>query len=518
VYIPKNFDESKKYPLVIFLHGAWSNHRLGLRRVFGQGNNQGTDFIKPGNIPVENDLEATRYFPVLKDVDYIVAAPLARGTAGYQGIPEQDVYDMLADLKSRFSIDENRIYLTGLSMGGGGTIWLGLTRPDIWAALAPCCPAPPDGSEDLAGNALNLPVHLFIGDKDFLFKTAQDWKAKFEKSTPRFNYVEYPGIGHNSWEYAYKDRFIFEWFSQFVRNPFPQEVKFSTKWFKYNKAYWVMFDNITPGALASIDAKFSGINTIEIVSSGLDAFTLNMKGHPQFNPGQTLIVKVDGKSFTYKSSDTISFSKVNGVWINSKFVPGLTSKKQGAEGPAYEAVSSNHIYVYGTGGNPTQEELAARMTKAYSAAEWSGMGGKIMVFPRVLSDKDLRQSDYDNSNLILFGTRETNTIIEKFADKLPVHLKADAKEYGLVYIFPVDKHYVLVNSGLPWWTPAKKAAGQPGFAFMGSKVDALKNLKDFILFKESSDNVITQGNFDNNWKLPSDAVNAMKSTGVISIK
>jgi pimeloyl-ACP methyl ester carboxylesterase len=503
---------------VIFLHGAWSNHRLGLRRVFGQGNNQGTDFIKPGNVPKENDLEATRYFPVLKDVDYIVAAPLARGTAGYQGIPEQDVYDMLADLKSRFSIDENRIYLTGLSMGGGGTIWLGLTRPDIWAALAPCCPAPPDGSEDLAGNALNLPVHLFVGDKDFLFKTAQDWKAKFEASTLRFNYVEYPGIGHNSWEYAYKDGFIFEWFSQFVRDPFPQEVRFSTKWFKYNKAYWVKFDNITPGTLASIDAKFTGLNAIEITSSGLDAFTLKLAGHPQFNSGQKVTLKVDGKSFTAKSSDGISFRKVNGAWVNNKYTPGLLSKQQGAEGPAEAAVSSNHIYVYGTGGNPTREELAERMTQAYSVADWSGMGGKIMVFPRVLSDKELRQSDYDNSNLILFGTRETNTIIEKFADKLPVHLKADAKEYGLVYIFPVNKHYVLVNSGLPWWTPAKKAAGQPGFAFMGSKVDALKNLKDFILFKESSDNVITQGNFDNTWKLPSDAVNAMNATGVISFK
>ena len=97
VYIPKNFDESRKYPLVIFLHGAMSNHRLGLRRAFGQGNLQGTDFMKPGVVPVENDLESTRYWPVLKDVDYIVAAPLARGTAGYQGIPEQDVYEMLAD-------------------------------------------------------------------------------------------------------------------------------------------------------------------------------------------------------------------------------------------------------------------------------------------------------------------------------------------------------------------------------------------------------------------------------------
>lgn len=518
IYIPKNFDESRKYPLVVFLHGAWSNHRLGLRRAFGQGNLQGLDFIKPGNVPIETDLEATRYFPVLKDVDYIVAAPLARGTAGYQGIPEQDVYDMLADIENRFSIDEDRIYLTGLSMGGGGTIWLGLTRPDIWAALAPCCPAPPDGSVDLAGNALNLPVHLFTGDKDFLHKTALDWKAKFEAGTPRFDYTEYPGIGHNSWEYAYKDGFIFDWFSQFTRDPYPAEVKFSTKWFKYDKAYWVRFDNLTPGTLSSIDAKFTGQNSIEIASSGLDAFTLRLAGHPQFVPVQKVTVKVDGKSFTVKTNDAVSFSKSNNSWVNKKFTPGLTSKQPGAEGPISAAVAGNHIYVYGTGGNPSGDELGSRKAAAQSAADWNGMAGRIMVFPRVLSDKELRQSDYENSNLILFGTRETNAIIAKFADRLPIQLSNDAKDYGLLYIFPVNKHYVLVNSGLPWWAPSKSASGQGGMAFMGSKVDGLKNFQDFILFRESPENVITQGSFDNSWNIPADAANAMKATGVIDLK
>ncbi len=62
-------------------------------------------------------MEATRYFPKWDNVDYIVASPYARGTAGYQGVPEQDVYDVLADVKKRFKIDEDRTYLTGLSMG-----------------------------------------------------------------------------------------------------------------------------------------------------------------------------------------------------------------------------------------------------------------------------------------------------------------------------------------------------------------------------------------------------------------
>ena len=80
LYLPGTFNPAKKYPLVISLHGAGSNHRLNLRREFGQGN-------RPG----ESDPEATRYFPPLKDVDYIVASPLARGTMGFQGIAERDV-------------------------------------------------------------------------------------------------------------------------------------------------------------------------------------------------------------------------------------------------------------------------------------------------------------------------------------------------------------------------------------------------------------------------------------------
>jgi pimeloyl-ACP methyl ester carboxylesterase len=525
VYIPKNFDESKKYPLVVFLHGAMSNHRLGLRRAFGQGNIQGTDFIKPGNIPVQNDLEVTRFFPELKDVDYIVAAPYARGTAGYQGIPEQDVYDMLADLKNRFSIDEDRVYLTGLSMGGGGTIWLGLTRPDIWAAIAPCCPAPPESASELSGNALNLPVHLFVGDKDFLYQTVQDWKKRFTGNSALLDYVEYPGIGHNSWEYAYKDGFIFDWFGQFKRDLYPERVKFNSPLYKYNKAYWVKLDKLTSGTLASIDAKFVAKNSLDISTNALDAFTLTLAGHPSFNPSSKTDIKIDGKAFSLKTPDIISFSKENGNWVNRKYTPGLNSKKQGAEGPMSAAIAGNHIYVYGTIGNPTPEELQKRHDQAAMAANWSadrGMMGRIMVFPRVISDKEIRQSDYETSNLILFGTRETNSIIEKFADKLPVQLNADAYDYCLAYVFPMNNHYILVNSGLVWWTPVKPKEGEQNkimkMSFMNPAIDGLASLKDFILFRETPDNIISQGSFDDNWAIPVSESEKMKSTGVVKIK
>ncbi len=525
IYIPKNFDESKKYPLIVFLHGAMSNHRLGLRRVFGQGNIQGKDFIKPGYVPVESDLETTRYFPVLKDEDYIVAAPYARGTAGYQGIPEQDVYDMLNDVEKRFHIDKDRVYLTGLSMGGGGTIWMGLTHPDIWAAIAPVCPAPPDGSTDLAGNALNLPVHLFTGDKDFLHQTALDWKKLFEKDAAELDFITYPGIGHNSWEYAYKNGFIFDWFSQFKRNKFPEKVHFSSKWYKYNEAYWVTLDELTPGFLATINAGFTGVNKLEVTTNGLDAFTLNLEGHPEFKPGTKTEITVDGKSFTMNTPDAVSFTKKNGAWINRKYSPGLDSKQAGAEGPLYAVISSNHVYVYGTGGNPTPEELQARRAEAVKAADWSvdrGMFGRVLVYPRVISDKEIRQSDYETSNLVLFGTRETNSIIAKYADMLPVQLDESAKDYGLVYVFPMNNHYILINSGLPWWTPKVPKIGErnnsTSFAFLSPVMNILSNYKDFILFKNTPDNIVSEGYFDNDWKLPADEAAKMKASGVIQLK
>ncbi len=61
-------------------------------------------------------------------------------TWGCLGVPEQDVYEVLADVRGRYPIDEDRIYLTG--NGGGGTVWLALTRPAAVAALCP--PAPPE--------------------------------------------------------------------------------------------------------------------------------------------------------------------------------------------------------------------------------------------------------------------------------------------------------------------------------------------------------------------------------------
>lgn len=512
LYLPPNFDASRTYPLVISLHGAGSNHRLNLRRVFGKS-----------NAPGENDVEATRYFPDWEDVNYIVASPFARGTMGYQGVAENDVMQVLADVKRRFPIDENRIYLTGLSMGGGGTLWIGLTRPDRWAAMAPVCPAPPSGTIDLAGNALNIPVHLHQGAEDSVVRPegVRAWADTLDVLGTNVTYTEYPGVGHNSWENAYQNGQIFDWFDRFERNPHPERVRFSTHRYKYDEAYWVRIDALTPGTRAEIDARFTAVNKLTVATHALDGFTLHLADHPQVERGQPVTVRIDGETLQVQPADSLSFSRREGPWRAEPYEQPPMAKRPGAEGPMSEAVADRHIYVYGTADDPSEEELQRRRAQALTAATWSVYRGpfwrRVKVFPRVVADRNVRESDFATSNLVLFGTRSSNRIIERFSDRLPLHLDPSAGDYGLAYVFPVDGHYVLVNSGRSWWSDGASDESDAPFT---NQVPALEltDWPDFRLYQGAADSVLVEGRFTRTWQLSGDDAQVLRGTGAVTVR
>jgi pimeloyl-ACP methyl ester carboxylesterase len=508
IYLPKSLDRTKRYPLVISLHGAWSNHRLNLRRVFGRGNLFG-----------ETDSEATRYFPPMRDVPFIVASPFARGTMGYRGIAEKDVYDVLADVKQRFPIDDDRVYLTGLSMGGGGTLWLGLTRPDVWAALAAVCPAPPEGTDDLAGNALGMPVKLFQGDADPVVSAADTraWHKRLENAGAAVEYVEYPGVRHNSWERAYRDGAIFDWFAEHKRNRWPANVRFATREYTYRSAYWVAIDAMTPGRLASIDARFRGANAISVSTDSLDGFTLTLAGHPSWSRGRPLLILIDDKQLKVASSDNVSFTRTRTGWVQGKYKFAAAEKRPGAAGPISEAISGRHLYVYGTAGAITDDEVRFRRDQAQRAADWSASGNRLLLNFRAVADRDVAESDLRSSNLVLFGNRETNTLIARIAPQLPAELKPGAADFGLIMVVPFGDRLAVVNSGLPWWTRADQAR-RSGLSFIPVPFRALESFGDFILFKGGLDDVIAEGRFDRHWRLPAEAAARMTATGAVTVR
>jgi poly(3-hydroxybutyrate) depolymerase len=234
LYVPRDYDARRAWPLVVALHGASSNHCHMLRRVFGLDN-------RPG----ETDEEASRNELPFPDVEALVVAPYGRGELmGWDGLGEEDVLRVIADVRRAYEIDPDRISLTGLSMGGGGTWSIGLRHAELFAALAPVCgvtdlrkwiePAEA-GDYDLkaleavsplafAENAAHMRVFIFHGDADPVVPVNDSRRmvARFKalgwlgKSV---TYTEYAGVDHRAWVPAYKDAALLRTLAEIKRNP-----------------------------------------------------------------------------------------------------------------------------------------------------------------------------------------------------------------------------------------------------------------------------------------------------------
>jgi poly(3-hydroxybutyrate) depolymerase len=234
LYVPRDYDARRAWPLVVALHGASSDHRHMLRRVFGLDN-------RPG----ETDEEASRNELPLPEVPAIVVAPLGRGTLmGFDGLGERDVLRVLDDVRRAYHVDPARISLTGLSMGGGGTWTIGLRHPELFAALAPVCgvtdvrPRVPPADRALydmaalealsppafAENAAGLRVFIFHGADDRVVPVtdsrrmaerfrALGWLGK------TVSYTEYPSVDHHAWVRAYAGAELLRSLAGIARDP-----------------------------------------------------------------------------------------------------------------------------------------------------------------------------------------------------------------------------------------------------------------------------------------------------------
>jgi poly(3-hydroxybutyrate) depolymerase len=245
LYVPRGYDAAKRkrWPLVVALHGAFSDHKHNLRRVFGLDN-------RPG----ETDAEASRNQLPLPDVPAFVVSPLGRGELmGYDGLGGEDVMRVVADVRRAYAIDPERITLTGLSMGGGGTWAIGLRHPELFAALAPVCAvadfrrmiAPADrplydlarldalSPPAIAENAAHQQVFIFHGDMDPTVPVEDSRKmvARYRALGwlgKNIHYTEYPGVGHPAWVPAYRDAALLRTLAAIRRDPAAPKAPLST--------------------------------------------------------------------------------------------------------------------------------------------------------------------------------------------------------------------------------------------------------------------------------------------------
>lgn len=120
----------------------------------------------------------------------------------------QGILRFIEQVATEFKVDRSRLYLTGISMGGFGTWYTAMAKPDIFAAIAPCC----GGGMPWNAAVLTMPIWAFHGDRDTAVNVREsiEMTNNARANNKDVNLTIYEGVGHNSWERAYS-RELLEW-------------------------------------------------------------------------------------------------------------------------------------------------------------------------------------------------------------------------------------------------------------------------------------------------------------------
>jgi predicted esterase len=198
LYLPDEYgkDSRQKWPLILFLHG------MGER-----GNN--LDYLKIGGLPKK--LESEQNFP------FVAVSPQIENQEGYWSSDEitASLFTLLEEIQATYSIDPERIYLTGVSLGAGGTWEIGLRYPDRFAALIPVMGyyGYPFGTPDNICDLKNVPIWAFHGAKDETVPLdAEEGLVNALKVCGGHAQITiYPNGGHNIADETYANPDLYAW-------------------------------------------------------------------------------------------------------------------------------------------------------------------------------------------------------------------------------------------------------------------------------------------------------------------
>ena len=203
---PPVVEQGRRYPLVLFLHGAGER---------GRDNEKQLEYL-PTWMAEPSLRERYPCFliaPQCRDGERWVDVSWADKKSLPQGPPSTDLRAAIALIDHVIAhepIDPDRVYLTGLSMGGYGTWDLAARQPERFAAILPICGG---GDETTAPRLARLPIWCFHGDADTVVpvERSRNMIAAVRAAGGCPRYSELPGVGHDSWTPAYRDPAVLQW-------------------------------------------------------------------------------------------------------------------------------------------------------------------------------------------------------------------------------------------------------------------------------------------------------------------
>ncbi len=460
---------------------------------------------------------------------------------------EIDVLEGMEHVKRSYNIDENRVVMRGFSMGGAACWQFAVHYPSLFCAAAPGAGfsetakflnvfqnekvAPPEHEKklwhmydcsDYALNLFNLPTVAYSGADDKQKQAADVMEEALKQRKIDLVHIIGPKTGH-SYEMNARHE-INRRIDAIVakgRDTLPKVVKFETYTLRYNRSFWVQIDGLNEhwsrGAVEAElfpDAKVND-PAVKVKTTGVTRFTLDIPaGNSPFVGREKTVIEIDGQSVPttgLKSDRSWGYTFVKrepGGWmILETPLTGLT-KQHGLQGPIDDAFMDRFIMVKPTG--KALNETVAKWVEEESKHALTHWRSQFRGEALVKNDADVTDADIASSNLILWGDPQSNAVLKKIIDKLPV--KWDEKEITLgkhtaqskshvpVMIFPNPlnpKKYVVLNSGFTYreydyLNNARQVPKLPDWALMDITTP---------INARYAGKVVEAGFFDEEWKL-----------------
>lgn len=497
-------------------------------------------FLSVHGAGVEAIGQARAYAP--KDWGVLVA-PTNRRPRGFnwEDWGRLDALEVFALAKKRFNPDRERIYLTGHSMGGHGTWFLGATYPDKWAAIAPCAGYPtlsaygsadgkiPDSASTdsekvllrashgsnviaLASNYKNHGVYIFHGDADRVVPVAfaRQMRALLSGFHPDFSYYEYPGGSH--------------WFGNESVDWPPLFNFFRWHTLKPDTAVDVInFTTANPGVSADFrwasivqqqePLEYSKIDLVRDRKAGtLSGTTTNVAqlriALNDFTSSDTVEISIDSAVIRHPAGKgDVYLSRTDG-WSLTENDP--KEKNPARYGTFKDAFNHRMVFVYATGGNADEDRWALNKAR-FDAEVWYYRGNGAV---EIMRDIDFNPADYSDRGIILYGNASTNRAWNTLLKNCPIQVTRDRVTLGTrsfegndlaaYFVWPredsdIASVGVVTGTGLPGLYSA-----EPNQYFAGGS-----GFPDYVIFsremlKAGSGGVKAAGFYTNGWQLQSE--------------
>lgn len=498
--------DGKRYRLDVWLHGR--DETLTELKFINERSSKPGEFTPP---------------------DTFVLHPYGRYCNAFKFAGEVDVLEAVAAVRQSYPIDESRIVLRGFSMGGAGAWHLAAHYPDRWACAAPGAGfaesqqylrlnrevIPPSeatlwqwyDATDYALNLFNLPTVAYSGELDKQKQAADVMAAALGRERLPLIHLVGPGVEHK-YEPETK-RLLGDIVDTFARTPrpqFPPEVRFTTRTLRYPGVHWLKVLGLEKhweraDAWASFDPAHPRL--MFVTTTNVTSLALDFRADPSRRISEVTVDQTKLAIPFRQTTNLVVLNKTSSGWKLGGFPAGMV-KRPGLQGPIDDAFLESFIFVVpsGTGFHP---ETTAWIQKELDRAkfEWRAQfRGEV----RVVKDSELTEAQIKSANLILWGDPQSNTVIRKILDRLPLSWNADQLKLG-THILASKEHVPLVIFPNPLNTD-KYVVLNSGFTFrgFGSNANQTPKLPDYALVQISEPDpfqtgVKAAGFFNEQWRV-----------------